>query len=246
MKLIFGSAAVKHWFPDFRIPNDLDFISSENYWIPLENSYWIEAFEYLEENNSHSQYVDVDLLYTIKVSHAEYDIHWDKTMRDIVWLQNKGCTLDLEFYNELKKSWDIIHIEKKINLNVKNEDFFRPNISRTYSHDYLHEILAFYDRPLHEKIRKDLNSPMCSEDFFRNLSKEDQIKCMMEETMVFMIERFLIPKKTKSIKHALYLALKTLITSSTKGWFNLELILNFETLIYYDLEHFKSKYTTFN
>jgi hypothetical protein len=240
MKLIYGSAAVKHWFPEFRIPNDLDFISSENHWIPLENSYWIDAFEYLE-NNKHPMYVDPNFLLTIKVSHACYDIHWDKTLKDIIFLLNKGCVLDKTFYNLLIKDWSIIHGKKKVNLNVPNEEFFRNNITRKYSHDELHEHLAFYSKPLHNYIRINLNYPMSSEDMFYELSKEDQIKCMLEETFVFMFERFLIPKKTKSLKHAKYLALKQLITSSTSGWFNLALIMNFEELINYDADFLKPK-----
>lgn len=240
MKLIYGSTATKHWYPEFRIPNDLDFISNEQYWIPLENSYWIDAFKYLE-NNKHHQYVDPNFLLTIKISHACYNIHWDKTMKDIGFLLNKGCVLDKDFYNLLLKDWEIIHGKKKVNLNVPNEEFFKENITRKYSHDDLHVHLAFYSEPLHTKIRKDLTSPLCSEDMFNELSKEDKIKCMLEEMYVFMFERFLLPGKTKSLKQAKYLALKQLVTSSTKGWFNLAIILNFEELIMSDISCLQTK-----
>lgn len=226
---IFGSAAVKHWFPDFRTPNDLDIISSENY--------WTNAFEYLEKNNCHSQYVDPDFLLTIKVSHAAWNIHWNKTLKDISFLLNKGCSIDKEFYNLLIKDWEILHGKKNVILSGQNEDFFTNKITRKFSHDFLHEQVAFYSRPLHERIRKDLSSPECSEVMFNELDKIDQIKCMMEEISVFMFERFLFPGKTKSFKNAQYWSLNKLITSSTSGWFRLELILNFETLVKFDTNY---------
>ena len=224
--LIFGSIAVKHWFPDYRIPNDLDIISRDDY--------WISAFEYLETHNVHSQYVDPDFLYTIKVSHAAWPIHWDKTMHDVVFLKNHGCKLNKEFYDLLIPCWIELHGKKRVNLNTSNDDFFTSLITRKYTHDYLHEQLAFYDRPLHEKIRKDLNSPASSEELFCLLSDEDKIKCALEEIYVFMYERFLIPEKTKSYKHAKYKAMRLLITSASTGWFNRFIIENFETLIYYE------------
>ena len=222
--LIFGSCAAKHWFPDFRIPNDFETISPGN-------QYWIDSFHYLEINNSDPQYVDANFLYTIKVSHAAWNIHWDKTMLDIKFFQNKNCILDMTFFDLLYKDWELLHGKKKVNMNVQNDNFFTSKITRTIAHDKLHEIVKFYDKPLHESIRKDLNSPLCSKELFYNLSKDDRIKCMLEEIHVFILERY---SHVKSVNHAKYKALKQLITSSTSGWFNLELILNFQNLMNFD------------
>ena len=60
------------------------------------------------------------------------------------------------------------------------------------------------------------------------------MKCALEEAYVFAIERYL--EYPPNI--ALSKALKTLITSSTKGWFNFFLIDNFFNLIYYNHERY--------
>lgn len=228
---IYGSCALKHWYPETRIPSDIDIISPNHDWIP--------AFQYLLENNKHSQYVDPNFLFTIKVSHASWNIHWDKTLHDIVFLKNKGCTLDKEFYNLLYNDWKKIHKKKNVKLSTSNDKFFTNKITRKYSHDYLHEILSFYEQPLHEKIRKDLNSPQCDEKLFNELSNEDQFKCALEEVLVIATERFVL--SGRPLNNSKYLALKTLITSSTTGWFNLYLILNFDKLIYSNNTHWKTK-----
>ena len=231
MNLIFGSCAVKHWFPEFRIPNDLDILSKQDY--------WISAFDYLSKNQ-HNQYVDPNFLYTIKISHAPWDIHWDKTIKDILFLRDKGCELDLEFYTLLYKDWCFYHKDKKIKLNVSNDKFFSDNVTRKFNHDQLHEFLCFYDRPLHERIRKHKNSPLCDEKLFVNLSFEDRIKTALEEIHVIATERYLF-NKSIPLKHAKYKALKHLITSMTKGWFNRFLIINFDHLMNYEIDTWKFK-----
>jgi hypothetical protein len=205
--LIFGSCAVKFWFPDFRIPNDLDIISP--------NDYWISAFDYLIEHNEHNQYVDPNFLFTIKVSHAAWDIHWDKTVKDICWLKNKGCQLDKYFYNLLIEDWAKLHGKKKTKFNVSDEEFFTSKIVRKFDHDFLHSKLAFYDKPLHEKIRR-TDTLYCDETLFNELSFNDQIKCALEEIHVIATERWVIPLGFP-LKHAKYKALKTLIISASSG-----------------------------
>jgi len=236
--LIYGSCAIKHHFPDYkRIPNDVDLISADK--VIGCDCHYTPAFSYIFEHNSDDVYVDPDLLYTIKISHAAWDINWDKTLKDIVFLKSKECVIDIDLYNLLILDWQQIHGTKShIKLNVQNSSFFTTNVDRIYDHDYLHEMVKFYNQPLNHKIRKDLNSPLCSEQLFNSMSFDDRIKCAMEEVFVFMLERFLIPKKVVGINRAKYLALKTLITSSTWGWFNRFLIINFETLIKYDNTHF--------
>lgn len=230
--LIFGSCAMKHWYPDSRIPNDFEVISPENY--------WVNSFQYILDNNINGQYVDPDFLYTIKVSHAAWDIHWDKTMHDVVFLKEKGCILDEILYNMLYQEWEVLHGKKNVKLNVKNEDFFTDKITRKYDHDWLHEQLCFYDRPLHEKIRYDLTSPICSEKLFANLSYDDKIKCALEEVYVIGTERFVL--NGKSYNEAKYKTLKLLITSMTSGWFNRFIIENFKILIYSENLTWQKKY----
>lgn len=240
MELIYGSTAIKHWYPDFREPNDFDIITEEKH----RNSrtveyYWTDAFEYLS-NNIDLIHVDSDLLYTIKVSHAAWNIKWEKTMKDIQFLKNKGCTLNEEFFSILYKDWEILHGKKKVNLNKSNYYFFKEDsVTREHDHDYLHEFFAFNRRPLHEKIRPDRDSPMCSKELFYNLTPEERHQTALEEIYVIAYERFI--SKGISAKASKVKALKQLITTMTKGWFNLYLIENSEQIIFDKDIHFNKK-----
>jgi len=264
--LIYGSVAMKHWFDDFnkiRVPNDIDYITKKppktHKHKPKikEEYYWIDTFQYILDNNKDPKYVDKDFLYTIKVSHASWDINWVKTMKDIEFLQSKGCVLDYSLYKLLYSSWEKIHHKKKVKMNVKNKDFFKPNIYRKYNHEYLHRCFAYYDRPLNERIRKDLSSPLCSKDLWDRLSEEDKLKTAKEELYVLTAERYIFTKDFKGIdtfnykflNHYIIQMLKQMIISTTSGWFNLYLILNFtklRTLDENDLIHFKESINKVN
>jgi len=105
-RLIYGSTAIKYWFPDFkRIPNDIDYICSEKNHNNINTRdvefYYLPEFEYIFENNIDKEYVDKDFLYTIKLSHLSWDINWDKHMKDVIFLKEKGCKLIPELYNNL-------------------------------------------------------------------------------------------------------------------------------------------------
>lgn len=219
---------MKHWFSDAREPKDLDFISKQPKTKKEEEHHWVEGYQYIVNNNKDSKFVDPDFLYTIKVSHAAWDVQWDKTMFDIEFLKSKECSLDTKLYKLLYKDWEVVHNKKKINLKMKNQEFFGPHVSREYDHDWLHEQLAYYDEPMHNKIRPDKDSSWCSKKLWDNLSEEDKLICALEETWVIAMERFIfkgMPPRFSKIK-----ALKLLITSATKGWFNLYLIEHFDEL----------------
>lgn len=230
--------AAKHWFPDFREPKDLDYITEEPFMSREVQHYWIPSFEYILNTNVDTTYVDANYLYTIKVSHAAWNIHHDKTLKDIIFFQHKGCELNIELYKALVKDWTVVHGKKHVNLNKPNEYFFVDKVTRKYNHDDLHRKLAFYEAPLHEKIRHNPFIALPNEELFNKLSKEDQLKCALEEIYVIATERFLdkYPLKIAKVK-----AMKQLITTMTKGWFNLFLILNFETLLKSDNNHWTEK-----
>ncbi len=239
-QLIFGSTAMIYWFPDFNNkPKDLDIIFNTSVKAPKGIEYhWVDSFQYIFDNNIDCEYVDKDFLYTIKISHAAWDIWWDKTMYHINFMKERGCKLDYTLYNMLIKEWEILHGSKKrIKLKGKPETFFNTNVTRKIDHEQLHEIVKFYDKPIHYSIRKDINTVTPSKKLWDSLSYGDQIKCALEETYVFALERYIdLPPNIAFTK-----ALKHLITHSTKGYFNLFLIDNFFTLIYFD----KSRYLKF-
>jgi hypothetical protein len=233
--LIIGSVATYHWFPDFREPDDIDILSkivitkskpSDTSNIEVK---WFDLCEDIIAQNNDKVFATPDTLLTLKVSHAAWNIHHAKTMSDIAFLQNKGAVLNHELYQKLFKHWETIHGTKdKINLKQDNTEFFTKYVKREFDHDWLHEQVSYPDNPMHKKIRPDISSAFCSKDMWEKLSYEDQLKCAWEEMLVIAIERykFLEASKKSEMRIALNKAINNLITTMTKGWFNLFLILN--------------------
>jgi hypothetical protein len=243
--IIIGSYAISHHFSDYnRTPSDIDYVVRGQQTIFIDELskrqeiHHGNHFDYLLDNNKDSFFADPDMVYTIKVSHLAWDINFDKHMKDVIFLKSKGCKLILEFYKTLYNHWQIVHGSKSyINLSRPVSKFFHDTISRKYDHDSLHELVAFYDRPLHEKIRKSVDNALPSQTKWNELSHEDKIKCSLEEIYVIFLERY----SNFPISHGIVKAMKQLITSMTKGYFNLFLIENFEELRTYDKTHLKLK-----
>src|SRR5687767_7556534 len=103
---LFGSQLIKKLFPDFREPKDNDFVTnnfSEVYHFDIENDCNGKRSEFYSIPCTPEREMTADEIYTVKVSHAIYDIHWPKTMSDIRFLQLKGCKIDTKFLLELRE-----------------------------------------------------------------------------------------------------------------------------------------------
>lgn len=231
--LITGSVAAHHWFPDeWENVSDIDILSP----VKIKGSthliidtQWHDVCNEIIERNSDSVFVDPNMLFTIKFSHAEWDIKWRKTMVDIWKFQRKGCTLHHDIIPRLKEVWKNVHGPKRVNLKQRVDEFFSHDaVTREYPHEEVHEAVKFYSRPMHTRIRPDAESVWCDRRLFGRLSYEDKLKCAMEEIMVTSIERRrLTPNSSKmDIWSAITYAHRQLIVSMTTGWFNDFLILN--------------------
>lgn len=90
---LYGSQLTKKLFPDFRNPKDIDYVTNDL----VEYNYQISKISKGTELHyipcTPNREMTADELYTLKVSHAIYDIHWQKTMSDIRFLQIRGCKL---------------------------------------------------------------------------------------------------------------------------------------------------------
>jgi hypothetical protein len=237
--LIYGSTAIKHWFPDYsKSPKDLDIISQDK---TLKKEgvevYWIPEFQYVVDNNKDKTYVDPDLLYTIKVSHAAWDINWVKHTKDIHFLQEKGCKLNKELYDLLVSAWTRVHGKKHFSFNKEHKELFKDSVNRAYNHDDLHEILKLNDVPLYKKILKDNNKALCSYEKFTHLSDKEQFELALEEVVVVAYERYVLPGRLP-FKQAVPKALQDLITRMTRGWYNLLLIQNSSRIIHMNESYF--------
>lgn len=109
-------------------------------------------------------------------------------------------------------------------LNKTNEDFFDDPVTKYYVHDDLHEVVAYYERPLYEKLKLDGSMAKCEKELWNELSYEDKVNCVREEAYVIALERFIIPHLIKGKKHrpqtyAFYSALEKIATTLTSNWF---------------------------
>ncbi len=243
--IIIGSYAINRWYGDYsRIPDDVDYVVKGSQTIFIDELskrqelHTGKHWQYLLDYNKNIFFADPNMIYTIKVSHLAWDINFDKHMKDVIFLKSKGCILIPEFYQILFKAWEEKHGSKShIKLSASNDKFFNENVTREMNHDRIHELVAFYDRPLHEKIRIDANSALPNKNKWEQLSYNDKIKCALEEIYVIYLERF----NHLPINHGIVKALKQLITTMTKGYFNLFLIENFEELRTYPKDHLNTK-----
>lgn len=228
--MLIGSKAAKHWFPDFRDPQDTDYMLQDER-VEGSDSKACWAFDKIIAKYQ-TNIAPPDLLLTLKLSHIYWDSHWfDKTTHDIGFLQSKGCEVDEEAYSWLYQNWEEIKGKKRAYLDKSNDEFFKDGVKRKYIHDNIHKSVAYYNEPLYERIKADSSKAMCSKNMFFNLSKEDQLKCSREEAYVTALERFLIPSDFKAGAYIAYRkSLKLLITSMTRGWFARFLAENFVDL----------------
>lgn len=226
--LITGSVAARHWFHDFREPNDVDILTATPIILTSSHpsAFGIEAhhgdiFTKIIEMNISNTFVDPDILYTIKMSHAQWDIKWDKTIKDMIFFQRAGCTLNEPLYDELVEHWTTVHGPKRVNLKMGNDEFFSDAVKRIIPHDRLHELVAFYEKPMHTLIRPDLTSPKPDKALWDALSWRQKMETAMEELCVVAIERGRLTEDSK--RHDIHIAYrkayKSLVTTMTKGWF---------------------------
>jgi hypothetical protein len=236
MKLLIGSRALAYWKKDFQLkPNaDWDIISDE----PIEGAEWHKP-DFLNnatfENftnvanvnfNGHKLYV-VDMwgLSIIKRSHLwrnlsfqKHVTHYHKYMQFV-----KRQQYDSFMENVLQERTALTmqaFPQGHPSLKKSVDEFFDDYVTKKYDHDYLHELVAYYDKPLYTQLQRDSSSAWCDRDLWDNLSIEDRTKCVAEETQVIAIERFLVPKDWNyPVRHAYLKSLDKVCTTLCSGWF---------------------------
>ena len=240
MLLVYGSFAINHWFSDFRKPCDFDIICSniETYAKDIEqlnrsslriDTHFNDDLLFLTEFNKNETIASPDLLLTIKMSHAMYDINWFKTIKDIVFLQNKGAKVNEQVYELLQQFWKKQHkgLRPKLNFNQQASTFFNEHVSRIYNHDELHQILKYKDVPMYQKILVDNTSVKCDENKFNALSEEDKKLVVIEEVLVLATERYVL-KGNMHPRVAKNNMMRYFVTGMTSGWFNRYILDNIE------------------
>ena len=251
-RILVGSRALQYWYPGdpylAKRGKDLD------YWedgpttkIPGEDSHDVSQHPGLmkflnkcnEELSCTRDYLPTpEMLYTLKVSHAFWNISWPKTMSDIRFLQDKGIQLDEELFQALYQDWIIIHGKKRAYLKKTKEEFFSDNVKRVYDHDDLHNVTKYYDEPVYKKILKDGEEVLTDKRKFFELSEEFRLSCVKEEAYVTAAERFLIPSGFSENPLIAYRkSCQLLATSMSKGYFPKFLIVNWNVLHIPDVDY---------
>lgn len=216
---------MNHWWPtsrpskgDLDVMTEVNLMSSKPSAFNIE-SHWTPVSQEMIDFNIDQNFLDPDLLLTLKISHAQWDIHWEKTILDVDFMIKNGAQVHQEFHDRLVQHWATIHYNKKISMDKSNEEFFTDAVHRKIDHDELHKLVAFNEVPMHEKIRLDPNSPLCNKNLFEGLSQIEREQCAAEEIMVIALERYIPDSRNSSVRIGLSKARKQLVTRMTKGWF---------------------------
>jgi hypothetical protein len=213
---LFGSKLIKKYFSDFREPNDTDWVTNDKSKLKPSK---IGKEEYYYIPFSPDREMTPDEIYTIKVSHAIYDIHWKKTMSDIRFLQIKGCKVIPDFLENLRNHWELIHgKQNRTDFEVKPGKFFDDRVRRKVNHDELHQMIN--QTPTYLKmIENDVNP---NPDKYHKLTEDEKREVLFEESFVISIERF----SKANDRMAYHIAQQSLVTRLHPVWLADEVIKN--------------------
>ena len=254
--VIIGSTAALVWDAFYRKPKDLDIlchpdnrdqvssleaIKMLSKRTRIEYSWYGPSSQYILDNTE-GAYASEETLYTIKAAQLKFDIFWDKTANDVIYYQKKGIKLNETLFKLLIKDFTAFHGKRWAKLKGKdNKTFFVDAVKRKYVHDTIHEAVAYYEKPLYEKILTG-KGVECDVNLIYDLPKEDQIRLAKEEIFVTALERFLIPHDFKfSQNRAYWQSLKKFVTTMSSGKMSRFLIDNFSKLAYNE-DNYVSKF----
>jgi len=250
MTHIVGSTALRRWGITKRDPSDTDV------WVRTQEEADILRGPRVDVCVMPSHIMDIlddyvlggslspNALYTIKMSHFGWDIFWDKHKQDILLMKLKhGCELIPELYEALVEHWKEEHGNKDfLSLYQNKTEFFTDGVTYVYDHDYLHELVAYPNRPVYESVLKDGEDVAIDKDKFFALPFDQQVRMFREEISVIAAERWLIPPKScGKIKwtKAYQMALRKTVTSLTKNWATEFIIMNIEHFYKPDYGYFE-------
>lgn len=254
LNILIGSRALAYWDQGFtpKPEADWDIISDE----PIEGAEWhkpdhlnnwkFEQFigEARLTFNGHRVYVvNRWALAIIKRSHLWRDLSFQKhiTMYHKHMSDWRCWTwAERELLTERTKLTRIAYPQGNPNLMQTKEDFFDDAVTKKYDHDYLHELVAYHDKPLYTRLLRDPSLAWCEEDKWRTLDHADKIKCIAEEAHVIAIERMMIPNEWNyPAKRAYVKAVDKVCTTLCSGWFRDYAIDHYpEVMVHFDQSKF--------
>ena len=217
----------------------MDIMADDGVMTKEEQHYWVPTFAEMIAANKDPKFLEPDFLLTVKASHSNWNVHWGKTMHDILFLKRKGAKINEDIYKKLVKDWKKVHGRESTPLKDRTADqFFDDAVNRKYVHDDIHEAVAFGDEPLYKKILKEEGKVDCCKKKFDNLEFCDKVKLIKEEIFVTALERWVIPNDYEySAGRAYNAALKKFVTTMSSGWISFWMIDNFESIMRADYDY---------
>lgn len=246
--IIVGSTALKYFGLNRRPPSDIDrWFSESEERCGKEDDHTIPD-NIMDMMPQECGFATPDAIYTIKCSHFHWDIHWEKTKQDILWLKGKGCKLIPELYYKLKTHWVKGHGDKDfLSLMKGKKDFFTDMVEYKYDHDYLHELVAHPNPPMYTHCLKDGHEVLTDWGKFCNMPLEDQVRMIREEITVIATERWLLSSywsgKIDWYRAYIFSVRKTL-TRLMKGNFADFIVFNIDKLVKPDYSYFEHLFKT--
>ncbi len=241
--ILFGSRAIKHHYPDFyRECKDWDFLVEKDFRHLKSNIKEIE-YKYIEplwdsmtkiEHETHVLYPYKIL--TLKISHLFYDNNWEKHIKDVQFLYNKGVRYDIKLLEKLIIWWKkVLPKQRRSNLTLNKEEFFKNKINYTIDHDFIHTLIN--PIPAYLSILKNDSEVEPSEVKWIRQPRIIKDRIVREEIYVMAWERNF--KHNRNYIEAYQWMLKNFIQRHAPVWEMLYIIENYERLKVPEFDYIK-------
>lgn len=157
----------------------------------------------------------IETLWVLKRSHANFGVHIDKTLSDIIYLSEtivgtEEKPLDYSSFLTPEQITLLGYLKEeaaernrlrnsRISFDRPYSEFFNPKVRREYVHDDLHNATCFYDKPLFRKCLRDPEKALVDMEKFSCMPFEDQLIMGQEEAIAIGIERYGYKSEPQSI-----------------------------------------------
>jgi len=236
MNILIGSRALNYWLPSFKIKDstDWDVVSltqiegaefHDKWMLNNDDLYrYCNSHDIVQYNGKTIHVCSLKGLSLVKRSHLHRDLSFGKHIthywRHLEAQRRFYTSVDWEFLAERTKMTHERFQQGHPNLNQSVDTFFVDGVTKKYNHDYLHELIAYEDKPMYARLQTDATSAWCKKELWDTLTKEQQLQCVAEETYVIAIERMLVPNDWKYPSKLAYMkALQKVCTTLCSGWF---------------------------
>jgi hypothetical protein len=203
---------------------------------------WAETMAKLDTAEFYGVKMEVaslEMLYSLKKAHRHSPRKFHKHVKDYNLLREVLRGKDAFPKITAMRYKETVERErlKTPSLNKSAVEFFDDKVSnRTFVHDQIHEVMAFENRPMFEKIKIDPDKVTCSKEKFFALTREQRDHCVQEEAYVIALERAIIPMLFEGQGigtpiEAYKWALMRICTTLCSGWFREYAVENYDNLM---------------